>query len=133
MKKIIALVIALQVMLFADFKSVNTTEFEALVKKGAPIIDIRTPGEWEQTGVIEGSHKIMFFNERGEYDIQKFMNELTQVVKDQDTPFILVCRTASRTKIVGDFLSNTMNYKHVKELSGGIVFGWSNQNKALVK
>lgn len=132
MKKILVLLIMLQAILFSDFKGVKTAEFEEMVKNGAAIIDVRTPGEWRD-GVIPGSHKIMFFDERGNYDIEKFMSEFTQVVKDKNSPFILVCRTASRTKVVGKFLSGQMGYTQVKELTGGIMWGWSNLNKPVTK
>jgi len=133
MKKIILLLVALQTLIFADFKDVNTAEMEALVAKNAPIIDIRTPGEWRETGVIPGSHKIVFFDERGNYDVQKFMSEFTKVVTDKNQPFILVCRTASRTKIVGKFLANDMGYTQTKELEGGIIWGWLNLKKPVTK
>ncbi|MCH9814232.1 MAG: rhodanese-like domain-containing protein [Epsilonproteobacteria bacterium] len=104
-----------------------------LQKEGAAIVDIRTPGEWEQTGVIPGTTKIMFFDDRGSYNIEKFMAEFTKVVKDKNQPFVLVCRTASRTKVVGHFLTNDMGYTKARELGGGIMFGWLNENRKTVK
>jgi len=132
MKKIILLLITLQALLLADFKGVNTAELESLVKQGAPVIDIRTPDEWKE-GIIPGAHKIMFFDDNGEYDINKFMAALTKVVKDKNQPFILVCRTASRTKVVGQFLGTQAGYTHVKELSGGMMWGWNNLRKPIEK
>lgn len=132
MKKIFILLFALSTLLFADFKGVTTAQLEKMVKEGAPIIDIRTPGEWKE-GVIPGSHKIMFFNENGDYDVQKFMQKFTKVVKDKNQPFILVCRTASRTKVVGNFLSKQMGYQKTRELTGGIMWGWNNLHKPISK
>lgn len=132
MKKIIIILVMLQAMLVADFKGIKTAEFEEMVKNGAPIIDIRTPDEWKE-GVIPGSHKIMFFDEQGNYDVNKFLSELSKVVKDKNAPFILVCRTASRTKVVGQFLANQVGYTQTKELLGGIMWGWSNFNKPVTK
>ena len=132
MKKILALLLTLHALLFADFQSIKTAEFEALVKNGAPIIDIRTPDEWKE-GVVPGSHKIMFFNEKGDYNVDKFLMQFAAVVKDKNQPFILVCRTASRTKVVGQFLANQMGYTNTKELAGGIMWGWSNFNKPVEK
>ena len=85
-----------------------------------PIVDIRTPGEWRETGLLKGSIPIMFFNERGGYDVQGFLNELNKKV-DTKKPFAIICRTASRTKMVGDFLSKQLKYT-VIDLSGGIVY-----------
>ena len=115
----------LQAVLFADFSSIGADELKKMEAQNVPVIDIRTPGEWKETGVIPGSHKIMFFDERGNYNVQKFLDELHKVAPDKDKPVILVCRTASRTKIVGDFLSKQVGYKKVRDLKGGIMFGWN--------
>lgn len=132
-KKIVFTLIALHTLVFAQFQSIDAQEMLSLHQNGAAIIDIRTPGEWKETGVIPGSTKIMFFDERGNYDVSKFMEELKKVVKDQNQPIILVCRTASRTKSVGQFLANDMGYPNTKELAGGIMFGWLNNGKKTVK
>ncbi len=123
-KNILVLLVALQLFVFADFQDINEKTLQTLRAKNVPVIDIRTPGEWAETGVIPGAHKIMFFDEKGNYDVNKFLTQLSKVVKDKDQPFVLVCRTASRTKIVGKFLANQVGYKHVKELGGGMMFGW---------
>ncbi len=132
-KKIIFTILALQALLLAQFQGANSSQMLELHKHGAAIIDIRTPSEWKQTGVIPGATKIMFFDENGAYDIDKFMSEFIKVVKDKNQPVILVCRTANRTKTVGNFLSNDMGYKNIKELSGGITFGWINEGRKTVK
>jgi rhodanese-related sulfurtransferase len=123
-KKILILIFTLQAILFANFTGIDAEELKKLQAENAPVIDIRTPGEWKETGVIPGAHKIMFFDERGNYDVQKFLDALYKIAPDKSKPIILVCRTASRTKIVGDFLSRQVGYKDVKELSGGVMFGW---------
>jgi len=132
-KKILFTLLALQAFAFAEFQSIDAKEMLALHEKGGAIIDIRTPSEWKETGVIPGTTKIMFFDERGGYNIEKFMNELQKVVKDKNQSIILVCRTASRTKIVGNFLANDMGYTNTKDLAGGIMFGWMNDGKKTVK
>ncbi len=123
-KKILLILIALQLFVFADFQDIDAKQLETLQAKNAPVIDIRTPGEWEETGIIPGAHKIMFFDEKGNYDVNKFLKALHKVAPDKNKPIIIYCRTASRTKIVGDFLSKQVGYKEVKELNGGIMFGW---------
>ena len=123
-KKILILVFTLQAILFANFTGVDAEELKKLQAQNTPVIDIRTPAEWKETGVIPGSHKIMFFDEGGNYDVQKFLDALHKIAPDKSKPIILVCRTASRTKIVGDFLSRQVGYKDVKELKGGVMFGW---------
>jgi rhodanese-related sulfurtransferase len=131
-KKIIIILLTLQALLLADFKGVDTATLEKMMKEGVPVIDIRTPEEWKE-GVIPGAHKIMFFDENGNYDIPKFMHAFTKVVKDKNQPFVLVCRTASRTKMVGIFLANDLGYTKTRELSGGMVWGWNNLHKPVEK
>lgn len=133
MKKILWLLFALQALLLADFKSIDTASFEEMIKQGVPVIDIRTPGEWKQTGVIPGSKLIMFYDYQGRYDLDKWMSEFQKVVKDKHQPFILVCRTASRTKTVGRFLSRNLGYDKTMELDGGITFGWIAKGKPVVQ
>jgi len=123
-KKLLLLLVTLQAILLADFTSIDAQQLQKLQKENAPVIDIRTPGEWKETGVIPGAHKIMFFDEKGGYDVRKFLEELHKVAPDRNKPVVLVCRTGSRTKVVGDFLSKQVGYKHVKDLKGGIMFGW---------
>jgi len=133
LRSIIALFFALQVALLADLSDVDAKELIKLQSKNIPVIDIRTPREWKDTGIIPKSHKIMFFDEKGNYNIKEFITKLTKVVKDKNQPFILVCRTANRTKTVGNFLSKQMGYKNVKELKGGIVYGWIKEGKQTIK
>lgn len=109
---------------FGPFKSLSTQEFQEKKEEGYAIIDIRRADEWEEFGVIEGSHKITFFDAIGRYDLDKFLELFTQVVKDKEQPFILVCAHANRTKSIGEVLGLQFKYKNVYELDGGINWGW---------
>ena len=106
------------------FISLSAEDFNDKVKQGYKIIDIRRPDEWQYYGVIEGSHKITFFDEEGGYDINSFLEAFTKVVQDKEQAFILVCAHARRTKAVAEFLALQLNYKNVYELDGGINWGW---------
>ena len=90
-----------------------------LLEKRIPIVDIRTPEEWNETGLLKGSIPIMFFDERGGYDVDNFIRELKGRV-DTEKPFALICRTGSRTGMLAPFLSETFHY-HVINLQGGIL------------
>lgn len=89
------------------------------VKKNMKIIDIRTPAEWRETGIVEGSYTIMFFDEKGNFNLQLFLKQLDMVVK-KDEPFALICRVGSRTGMVSEFLSERLGY-NVTNLKGGIM------------
>jgi len=89
------------------------------VEKKMKIIDIRTPAEWRETGIIEGSYTIMFFDEKGNFNLEIFLKQLDMIVK-KDEPFALICRVGSRTGMVSEFLSERLGYK-VTNLKGGIM------------
>ena len=66
---------------------------------------------------------IMFFDERGGYDVQKFIKELNAKV-DTSKPFAIICRTGSRTGMVSEFLSKDFGYE-VINLKGGMMYAKS--------
>ena len=103
------------------------------IKKGTVLIDIRRPDEWKQYGVIEGSHKITFFDAMGKYDVNAWMAQFAQIVKDRNQPVILVCAHANRTKVVGKFLDEQVKMKNVYDLEGGINYGWIDKGLPTVK
>ena len=115
------------------FVSLEADDFNEKVEEGYTIIDIRRTDEWEYFGVIEGSHKITFFDEEGGYDIDAFLKAFTQVVTDKEQPFILVCAHARRTKAVGRLLALQLKYTNVYELDGGINWGWLDKGFKTVK
>ncbi|BCD68737.1 rhodanese-like domain-containing protein [Nitratiruptor sp. YY09-18] len=105
-------------------KDLSPQEVKELANKGVVLIDIRTPGEWRQTGVIPGSKLLTFFDEYGNYNIESFMQEFQKYVPTKETPFVLVCRTGSRTASVGNFLANQAGYANAAHLAGGI-YAWA--------
>lgn len=117
MKKVFIGIFLLSVWALADLQQVWATP--DFTKKQIKIIDIRTPAEWKETGIIQDSYPITFFDERGDFNIEAFLNQLNQVVK-KDEQFALVCRVGSRTGMVSEFLSDRLNY-NVINLKGGIM------------
>ena len=103
--------------LFAELKQEWATE--KFLQENIKVIDIRTPAEWRETGIVKGSYPIMFFDEQGNYDVPKFLKALDKVVK-KDEQFALICRVGSRTGMVSEFLANKLGYK-VIDLKGGIM------------
>ena len=119
--------------LAAGFSDVDNTQLKALQAKGVPVIDIRTPQEWKETGIIKGAHQMMFFDIQGNAHAKEWLNALSNVVKDKKTPFILYCAHANRTKAVGNWLVDKLGYTHVYELKGGIEYGWRDLGEKTVK
>ena len=118
MNKILLLLLIFTASLFGELY--NEYPSQKILDSKIPIIDIRTPAEWVETGVVEDSIPIMFWDEKGGYDVEAFLAELNQKV-DTKKPFALICQTGSRTGIVADFLAKQLNYDVVNIL-GGIVY-----------
>jgi len=118
LKKILLSLIILSVSLFATITNQEATL--QLIDSGVPIVDIRTPGEWKETGLLKGSIPIMLFDERGNYDLKLFLEQLNSAV-DTKKPFAIICRTGSRTVILANFLSKKLNYD-VINIKSGIVY-----------
>lgn len=117
MKQIILTFLLLSTALFAEVKDEYISQ--KFIDSKIPIVDIRTPGEWKQTGIVKNSIPIMFFNERGGYNVDAFLTELNAKV-DTKKPFALICRTGSRTAMISAFLSKELGYS-VINIKGGIV------------
>jgi len=132
MKKILLTLAILSLSLFADFKTIDVAEFEKLQKEGVPVIDIRTEQEWKDTGIIEGSHKITFFNDKGQPLLADWFFEVGHLIKDKKEPFIIYCAHASRSKSLGEGLVH-MGFENVYELKDGIENGWIKAGKKTVE
>lgn len=118
LKKIFLILMILAVSLFGEYKSEYLSQ--DILKSGIPIVDIRTPAEWRETGILKGAIPIMFFNERGKYDVNAFLRELNAKV-DTKKPFAIICRTGSRTSMVGPWLAKDLGYD-VINLKGGMMY-----------
>jgi len=117
MKKILFMLFILGTSLMAELTHVWATP--SFADKDIKIIDIRTTAEWKETGIIKGSYTIMFFDERGNFNVENFLKQLDMAVT-KDEQFALVCRVGSRTGMVSEFLSEKLGYK-VINLKGGIM------------
>jgi rhodanese-related sulfurtransferase len=93
---------------------------QPFIESKIKIIDIRTPTEWNATGLVKGSIPIMFFNDQGGYDMEDFLQKLNQVIVSKER-FALICNSGSRSKVVGKFLGEKMGYS-VIDLQGGIQY-----------
>ena len=117
MKKILFGLLFTGSMLLAELQHVWATP--SFADKKVKIIDIRTPAEWKETGIVKDSYTIMFFDEVGNFNVENFVTQLNMAVK-KDEQFALICRTGSRTTMVSQFLSDKLGYK-VINLKGGIM------------
>jgi rhodanese-related sulfurtransferase len=99
--------------------SINVTpDKELLENSDMVIVDIRTQGEWMQTGVVPGCKTITFFDERGGYDAEGFLKQMDEL-GGKDVEIGLICRTGARTAQVANFMAQ-QGY-NVKNLVGGVM------------
>ncbi len=91
---------------------------EMLENSEMKVVDIRTPMEWQQTGIVPGSFTIMFFDQMGNYDAEAFLKEI-DALGGKEAEIGLICRTGARTSQVTSFLAQ-QGY-NVKNLAGGIM------------
>lgn len=104
----------------SQLNNITPSESKELLEQNIPYIDIRRADEWSATGIIKGAYKLTFFDGFGNYDLDKWMSEFEKIVKSKDEKFVLVCAHANRTKTVGDFLAQKMEYSNAGHLAGGM-------------
>ena len=83
------------------------------------LIDIRTPGEWKETGVPKGAKLVNMVHPQG---ATGFVNAvLDKVNGDRAAPIALICRTGNRTTQVQRYLESQgfTNIHNVKEGMAG--------------
>jgi rhodanese-related sulfurtransferase len=115
------------------FRSIDANELQEIMTEGKiPLIDVRRQDEFDFYGIIEGSHKMTFFDEMGQHDANGWLEKLDTLIDSKNDPFVLICAHANRTKVIGQFL-NEMGFTNVMELDGGINYGWRDLGLQTVK
>lgn len=113
----------------AEIIDIDSAELQDLIDSGVPLIDVRTASEWRETGVIEGSHLLTFFDERGRYDAAAWLAELERIA-GPDQPVALICATGGRTTAISFFLDQQVGYEKVYHAAEGVI-GWLKQDRAV--
>jgi len=114
----------------AEVIDIDNAEFDKLIKSGVRVVDIRLQSEWEETGIVNGSQLLTFFDERGRADAPAWLEKLAPIVKPEQ-PVIVICRSGNRTKAVSQFLSQQAGYAKVYNVKAGIK-GWIKDGGAVV-
>ena len=110
--------------LFAEIFEVNNEKIKMLLENSVPLIDIRTKGEWYDTGVINSSHLLTFFDKDGNYDFKKWMIEVGEIA-DENGPVIIMCRSGRRSRIVSNMI--------IKENSEYLIYHATNGIKSWIE
>ena len=106
--------------LFAEVIDVNPDQLEQMLRdQDALVIDVRTPGEWKETGTIPSSRTLMYFDEEGNSDSQQWLAQLNQIKKPGQR-VVLVCHSGGRSSKVAEFLDQEVGMAQVFNLEEGI-------------
>lgn len=105
----------------AEVIDVSNEELQQLMTQGVTLVDLRTAGEWRQTGVVAGSHMLTLFDERGRANPE--WSTAVAAVSPAGQPVALICRTGNRTRVAARMLSEASPTRKVYNVRSGIT-GW---------
>lgn len=103
----------------AEVIDIDNAEATRLMASGVPMIDIRTTGEWEETGIVPNSRLLTYFDENGKADTAAWLGKAKGISRPDDA-VILICRSGNRTRAAGRFLTTEAGYTKVYHVRGGI-------------
>ena len=130
-KRILTLVLGLSaLMAHAEIVNIDNAELVRLSAGGVPVVDVRTEGEWKESGVLAGSKLITFFDEAGRSNPPQWLEKLKSVTKPEQ-PVIVVCRSGRRSLAVAQYLSDQAGYKTVYNVSKGMN-SWLGEGRQVV-
>ena len=101
-------------------KDINTAQLLELQQKGAVVIDVRTPKEWDETGIIPGAKKVMYFNQQMQTVEDQFLTEINKIITNTDKPVVLYCRSGGRSGKAAKLMAEKNLVKKVYSLDGGM-------------
>ena len=96
------------------------TALERLRKKDLVLIDVRTEGEWQQTGVVKGAHTITL----GDSTMVDKVYGLTK--EDLSKPVAVICRSGARSGRAAKQLAGA-GFTDVSNVRGGMM-AWTAAN-----
>ena len=103
----------------ADVTNIDNEKLEQLREQGVAIIDVRRVDEWQETGVIEGSHAITFFDAKGNYNVDDWLSKVSDIAQS-DQPIVLICAQGVRTSKIAEFLDKRLGFTQVRNVTEGI-------------
>lgn len=132
LRKLALLAIFLPLSAYAStpYTNIDNQELKALQAKGVLVYDVRRAEEWQQTGIVEGSQRLTFVDDKGRV-MPDFVTKFTQAVGKHD-PVILICRTGSRTDTLSRALVEQLGYTKVYNVKHGIT-RWVSEGLPVVR
>ena len=114
----------------AEIVNIDNEELARLSARGVPVIDVRTEGEWKESGVLSGSRLATFFDEAGRSNPPQWLEKIKAYAKP-DQPVAVICRSGRRSQAVAQYLSEQAGYKTVYNVSKGMN-GWLGEGRPVV-
>lgn len=103
----------------AEVVDIDNPTLKTLLAEGIPLVDLRTQGEWAQTGVVAGSIEETFFDEAGKHRAGPWLESVGNQTNGE-TALILICHSGVRSKVVADWLVANDLYGKVYNVKAGI-------------
>lgn len=116
MKKVLLILTVLCVQMFAKFETIEVDQ-NTINDQNIQIIDVRTPAEWEQTGVLNGAILVTYRNSDGSIN-PNFVNEVKSKI-DPNKKVAVICRSGARSKVASTLLDEN-GVDGVINLGGGM-------------
>ncbi|MFC2492335.1 MAG: rhodanese-like domain-containing protein [Campylobacter curvus] len=114
MNKISKFTLCLALCVSAAFAKIQTLEASPQnVEKFEQIVDVRTPGEWQETGVIKGAKLVTLVNDKGE-----FLAKLKDSGVDLSKPVAFICRSGRRSLAAANLADSAD--ANITNLDGGM-------------
>lgn len=112
------------------YTNIDNQQLKTLQAQGIPVYDIRRADEWAQTGVVEGSKRLTFVDDKGRVN-PEFVEKFTSAVNKND-PVILICRTGNRTDTLSRALVEQLGYTKIYNVKNGIT-RWISEGLPVVR
>lgn len=106
----------------AEIVNIDNEALKKLIAEGVPVVDLRTAPEWKQTGVVDRSHLITLFDERGKAQPENWLGTVDRV-SGAGQPVILICRTGNRTRAAAKYMDQLSPRRKIYNVTDGIT-GW---------
>lgn len=97
----------------ANVRLESPTGAELVADENTLLVDIRTPGEWRQTGIVEGALLVTYSN------AESFVKAIKPHLKPDQT-LALICRSGNRTSRAARQISGMIE-NPVMDVAGGML------------
>ena len=131
MKKLIIICLLFSKTVFADVINIDNKELKELLKKGIPIVDVRTKQEWQNTGIIKNSFLISMINEKGRYSFEDWLKRFSDI-KLENNSVILICAVGGRSYYLANVVRKIKENVKIYNVKKGIK-NWITYNNPIVK